>query len=282
MNIGLLHPGEMGAPIGAAMIANAEAVMWLPAGRSQASQERAARANLTAADSLNALCRRCQVIVSVCPPHGAVDTAKAVVNSGFSGIYVEANAISPEKTLRIQEMLQDKGIGMVDGAIIGGPAWPQESNSKANPSARSQIYLSGPEADQIIEIFAGSSFETTCLSQAVGDASALKMTFAAYTKGSTALLAGILSVAEHYGVRDALQSQWGETMTRQTHHRLITNSSKAWRFSGEMKEIASTFNSAGNSDGFHLAAADTFDKLLAHKDWKQAPSLNEILDSLKK
>ncbi len=282
MNIGLLHPGAMGATIGAAMVPNAEAVMWLPAGRSDASRERAIRAGLTAADRLKSLCLNCEAIVSVCPPHAATTCAEDVINSKFTGIYVEANAISPEKTLSIQNRLQSAGINMVDGGIIGGPAWPGKNNPEADPRSLTQLYLSGYEATKICRLFEDSEFATTCLSEAVGDASALKMAFAAYTKGSTALLTAIVSVAEYYGVRNALENQWGETMTQRTHQQLITNSSKAWRFSGEMREIANTFKTAGNSDGFHLAAADTFDKLSDHKDWQQAPSLNEILESLKK
>ena len=282
MKIGILHPGAMGAAIGAAMVPNAEAVMWLPAGRSQASRERAKRASLTAADSLKSLCRNCEVIVSVCPPHAATTCAEDVINSEFTGIYVEANAISPEKTLGIQKRLQSAGITMVDGGIIGGPVWPDKNDPETHPRSLTQLYLSGSEATKIYRLFEGSGFGATCLSEAVGDASALTMAFAAYTKGSTALLTAIISVAEHYGVRNALENQWGEAMTQRTHQQLITNSSKAWRFSGEMREIANTFKTAGNSDGFHLAAADTFDKLSAHKDWQQAPSLDEILESLKK
>ena len=282
MNIGLLHPGEMGAALGAAMVAHADAIMWIPAGRSQASRERALRANLTATDNLKSLCRDCQIIVSVCPPHAATHTAEEVINSGFTGIYVEANAISPEKTQNIQKRFQSTHIKMVDGGIIGGPTWPDKDNAKSDPRNLTQLYLSGPEAAEICQLFEGSGFNATWLSKSIGDASALKMAFAAYTKGSTALLAAITGVAEYYGVREALENQWGETMTKRTHQQLITNSSKAWRFSGEMLEIANTFKTAGHSEGFHLAAADTFEKLSHHKDWQQAPSLDDILDSLKK
>ena len=46
------------------------------------------------------------------------------------------------------------------------------------------------------------------LGATVGKASALKMCFAAYTKGTVALLSAILATAESLGVRDALLEQW--------------------------------------------------------------------------
>ncbi len=104
------------------------------------------------------------------------------------------------------------------------------------------------------------------ISDEIGSASALKMVFAAYTKGSTALLTTILAVAEHEGVRADLEAQWGEEFTRQTHQRVAGNTAKAWRFAGEMREIADTFAGAGYPEGFHMAAADIFARLEKFKD----------------
>ena len=83
----------------------------------------------------------------------------------------------------------------------------------------------------------------------------MKMVFPAYTKGTTTLLAAILGVAEKEGVRNILESQWGQAFTEQTHHRITGNTAKASRFEGEMREIVATFENASLTGGFHSAVA---------------------------
>ena len=88
MTIAVLHPGEMGAALAAALVAAGRTVLWRPAGRSPETAERARAAGLTEGDPLTA-----EMIVSVCPPHAALDVARSV--AAFTGVYVEANAVSP-------------------------------------------------------------------------------------------------------------------------------------------------------------------------------------------
>jgi hypothetical protein len=83
----------------------------------------------------------------------------------------------------------------------------------------------------------------------------MKMVFPAYTKGTTTLLAAILGLAEKEGVRNILESQWGQAFTEQTHHRITGNTAKASRFEGEMREIVATFENASLTGGFHSAVA---------------------------
>ena len=105
------------------------------------------------------------------------------------------------------------------------------------------------------------------------------MAFAAYTKGSAALLTAILGVAEHYGVRGVLEEQWGDEFSRRTQAQVTATSAKAWRFAGEMREIAATFAAAGLSSGFHDAAADTFERLETFKD-NPASDIDTLLAEL--
>ena len=92
--IAVPHPGAMGAQVGAALVAVGHEVVWLPAGRGAATRERAAAAGLRAVDDLSG----CDVVVSVVPPGVAAETASAV--SGFGGLVVDANAISPATAVR--------------------------------------------------------------------------------------------------------------------------------------------------------------------------------------
>ncbi|HET6550317.1 MAG TPA: NAD(P)-binding domain-containing protein, partial [Solirubrobacter sp.] len=91
--IGVLHPGEMGAAIAAALAATGADVLWASDGRSEATAARAGRAGLRDAGDAAAVARAADVLLSVCPPHAAAAVARSV--AGFEGVYVEANAVSP-------------------------------------------------------------------------------------------------------------------------------------------------------------------------------------------
>ena len=91
--MGLIHPGEMGAMVGAALRAGGESVLWASEGRSAASAERADVARLEDVGTIEELARRSDVVLSICPPAAAVAVARSV--AGFEGIYVDANAIAP-------------------------------------------------------------------------------------------------------------------------------------------------------------------------------------------
>lgn len=270
--VGLVNPGEMGASVGAAIAGRGHRVLWASIGRSEVTRRRAERGGLIDCNTLSKLVNSAEIILSVCPPHSAQDVAEAVADLGFNGVYLDANAISPARVRHIDELISSNGAIFVDGSITGGPAW--------EPGTSTVLHLSGPAASAIAELFAGSPFATNVVSERIGAASALKMAFAANTKGTTALLTAILGLAEKEGVRPQLEALWGEEFTRQTQRRVAGNTAKAWRFVGEMEEIADAFAGAGLSDGFHLAAADTFARLADFKDSEAPPSIEEVLEML--
>jgi 3-hydroxyisobutyrate dehydrogenase-like beta-hydroxyacid dehydrogenase len=264
----------MGASVGAAARSNQHTVLWASAGRSAGTGARARRANLQDAGTVPKLVNASELVLSVCPPHAAEEVAREVAQLGFSGIYVECNAISPDRTRAIQRIVEDAGAHYVDGGIIGGPAWTRE--------AKTRLYLSGPRAEDVAACFAGSPLETPVISDRIGAASALKMGYAAFTKGTTALLTGILGLVEKEGVRADLARQWGDAFTEQTVRRVCANTAKAWRFVGEMHEIAATFRGAGLPGGFHQAAAEVYARLEAFKDRAEPPAIEAVLETLLK
>src|ERR1041384_2289378 len=121
--IGILHPGEMGISIAASAINNGHQVYWTSEGRSDRTRARAEKHGLKEVRSLSQLCQMCEIILSVCPPHAAEDVARSVVEMEFQGSYLDANAISAGRSIRIGQVMQSAGIRFVDGGIIGGPAW---------------------------------------------------------------------------------------------------------------------------------------------------------------
>jgi len=273
-HIGILHPGAMGISIAASAQNSGHQVYWASEGRGSATQERAAKFGLRDVRTLAALCAECPILISVCPPHAAEDVARSVRETGFNGLYVDANAISPERTIRIGQAMADAGISFVDGGIIGEPAWKPGST---------WLYLAGLRAAEIAGCFSAGPLETNVLGPTIGKASALKMCFAAYTKGSVALLCAILGTAENLGVREALFQQWRRDdadFPDSVSKRIRNVTGKAWRFVGEMEEISSTFRDAGLPGEFHAAAAAIYRRLVQFKDASAAPSLEDVLSAL--
>jgi len=273
--IGILHPGEMGISIAASAIHNDHQVYWTSQGRSDKTRARAEKYRLTEVESLSQLCQTCEIILSVCPPHAAEDIAQSVIETGFRGLYLDANAIAPQRSIKIGKLMETRGIRFVDGGIIGGPAWtPKET----------WLYLSGEHAQEIASCFSDGSLDTKIIGNQIGKASALKMCYASYSKGTTALLAAVLAASEALGVRENLYEQWDMDNTTgfsdQVSQRVRNVTRKAWRFEGEMKEIAQTFQEAGLTNEFHEAAADIYHRMVGFKDATDTPSLHEVIQSL--
>ncbi len=274
LNVGFLHPGQMGISLAATARNSGHSAHWVSQGRSAKTHDRATEHELIDIGSLERLVEICEVIVSVCPPHAAEEVARQVLESGYRGIYLDANAISPERAERIGRSLTAGGVDFVDGGIIGGPAW--EPN-------RTWLYLSGPAAEQVAACFAAGPLETTVIGERIGKASALKACYAAYTKGTSALLSAILATAETLGVRSELETQWsrgGSDFAVQTQSRVRRVTAKAWRFVGEMDEISATFSAAGLPGEFHAAAAEIYRRTAHFKDAAETPPLEAVLEAL--
>jgi hypothetical protein len=233
--VGLLHPGEMGSAVGKVLQANGHEVLWASEGRSDATRARAA--SFVDAGTVGALAGQAEVILSICPPHAALAVARAA--EGFGGPYVDANAISPMRAQEIAAIHPQ----FVDGGIVGGP--PAEPGTT--------LYLSGSGAASVAGLFAGSNLQP----RLVADASAMKMAYAAWSKGSAAMLLAIRDVARHFEVEDEWRLSVPELLERLESAERSAEA-KGWRWIGEMEEIAETFAAANQPDGFHRAAAEVY------------------------
>jgi 3-hydroxyisobutyrate dehydrogenase-like beta-hydroxyacid dehydrogenase len=251
--IGLLNPGEMGAAVGQCLTGRGLAVLWASDGRSAETTDRAKAAGLADAGTARDLAAQASVILSICPPHAAVDVAWAV--HGFTGVYVDANAVAPGTAQQIAELIAAAGGKYVDGGIIGSPP--------ATPGT-SRLYLSGtdvPAVRAVQELFAGTALDARIVSGAPTAASAVKMAYAAWTKGSSALLLAARALAQEQGVEDILLAEWALSQPRladQVERSARAAATKGWRWVGEMEEIAHTMADAGLPDGFHQAAAEIY------------------------
>ena len=273
--VGLLHPGEMGAAVGQCLTAAGHRVLWVLEGRSAASAARAAAAGLTVASGgLAGLVREAGVIVSVCPPHAALGVAREVAalgvarevaalgvarqGAGFGGVYVDANAVSPDTAREIAAIVEAGGASYVDGGIIGTP-----------PVAPGfiRLYLSGARAGEVQRLFAGGAVDARVIGAdgLVGGglfaASAVKMAYASWTKGSAALLLAARALARAEGVEDTLLAEWGISqagLAERSDRAAGSAAAKGWRWVAEMEEIAAAMAAAGLPGGFHRAAAEIY------------------------
>lgn len=248
--IGLLHPGEMGAAVGRCLAERGHTVLWASDGRGPETAARARAAGLADAGTPAEMAETADVILSICPPHAALDTAWAV--QGFEGLFVDANAISPATARAVALLVEESGATYVDGGIIGPPPAPAGST---------RLYLSGQRAGTVRDLFDGTPLDARVVDGGAWSASAVKMAYAAWTKGTAALLLAARALARSEGVEDTLLGEW-EMSQRALDERSGSAAqsaiTKGWRWVAEMEEIAESMSGAGLPDGFHQAAAEIF------------------------
>jgi 3-hydroxyisobutyrate dehydrogenase-like beta-hydroxyacid dehydrogenase len=244
--IAILHPGEMGAAIGAALVELGHDVGWRPDGRSPLTRQRAESAGLREWSSVAG----CDLVVSLCPPAAALSTAESI--GDFAGLYLDANAISPATADAVSALVRARGADYVDGGVIGSPP--------TRPGT-TRLYLSGPRSADAATLFEGSRLEPRVLEGPDFAASALKMSYAAWTKISSALLLAARASAAANGVEEALVEEWALSqpdLGRRYRHARSSAAAKGWRWEDEMHQIQATFDSAGQPGGFGAAAAAVF------------------------
>jgi 3-hydroxyisobutyrate dehydrogenase-like beta-hydroxyacid dehydrogenase len=251
--VGLLHPGEMGAAVGGCLVSVGHEVLWDPAGRSRASTGRALAAELTGV-TFDRLIARSSVILSICPPHAALDVARLVASAGYAGLYVDANAIAVATAEQVCAVVTAAGATYVDGGIIGMPP---------EVAGHTRLYLSGPHAAEVSPLFSRSRLDARVVEGPLYGASSVKMAYAAWTKGSAALLLAARALARASGVERTLLTEWSlsqKALGEQSERSASAAAAKGWRWVAEMEEIAASMAAAGLPAGFHEAAADIYDR----------------------
>jgi 3-hydroxyisobutyrate dehydrogenase-like beta-hydroxyacid dehydrogenase len=253
--VGILSPGEMGSGVGTVLHQHGLQVLTCLAGRGRESRERAAKAGFEDAGDLASLVRTCDVLLSILPPAvaGAVadQVAAAITATRSDLLYVDCNAIAPNTAAAIFRTVTTAGARFADAGIIGPPP--------TRPGNR--IFTSGPGAAEFAAL-GEFGLDIRVLDGDVGQASGLKMCYAAMTKGMQALGAELLVAARLLGVEDTLLAEQSEgdvaTVRRFVERALQTMPPKAYRWIGEMEEIARCFEDLGLPGRLMLGAADVY------------------------
>lgn len=253
--IAILMPGDMGHAVGRALKEHGYDVVTALEGRGEHTHALAREARLRDVETLRNVVEAADLILSILPPAAAVQQAEKVAAemnaSGRKPIYVDCNAISPETAKKVAGVIEGANAPFIDAGIIG---------LAPGKGAGPRFYVSGPDVSAMLELD-GKGFRVIRSGENVGEASALKMTYAGLTKGTWTLQTAVLLTAQRLGVIDTLLEEFefsqGAALNamRNTIPFLPADSA---RWIGEMEEIAATFASADVSSGFHDGAADVF------------------------
>ena len=253
--IAILSPGDMGHAVGRALREHGKEVITCLHGRSERTRELARRAGFEDVPDLEAVVTQADLILSILPPAEARNLARRVADAlaatGAGTVFADCNAVSPRTTLEIGAMITSAGGRFVDVGIIGGP--PSASQSP-------RLYASGPYTDYVAALD-GMGILVRPMGDEIGRASSIKMCYAAMTKGTIALHTALLTAAELLGVAEELREEFAEghaDVYARMKAQVPRVPAVSRRWSGEMEEIAATFEQAGVTPHFHLGAAELY------------------------
>jgi 3-hydroxyisobutyrate dehydrogenase-like beta-hydroxyacid dehydrogenase len=284
--IAIMSPGDMGHAVGAVLRQAGLRVITQLDGRSERTRALAAQAGIEGVGDDDALVRAADILLSILVPAEAVALAeriaRAVRRTGATPLYVDCNAIAPQTTRQVAEIVEGAGVGFVDAGSIGPPPQPGASSTR--------FYASGLDA-AAFGALQDFGLEVRVVGDEPGQASAVKMCYAALTKGTTALMTELSIAAERLGVSDALRAEFAESqpaMVERMQRAVPAMVPKAHRWVGEMAEIARTFQACGLPPHTFEGAAELY-ALVAEtdlgrtspEDWRRQPaSFDEVVSRL--
>lgn len=253
--VALISPGDMGQAVGSLLAQGGVRVVTCLAGRSERTRALARSGGFIELPSVQALVRESEIVLSIVPPAQAVAVARevgaALRATRARVVYVDCNAIAPRTAREVAAVIAPTGSGFVDAGIVGGP--PRDA-----PSPR--FYASGPERAQFGAL-RDAGLDVRLLGDQVGEASAVKMCYAALTKGTTAIATELLVAARKLGVYDTLVAELGESQATQAKRiadAVPAMPGKAHRWIVEMEEIARTFEDVGLTPLIFNGAAEMY------------------------
>lgn len=254
--VAVMAPGDMGHAVGTVLRQRGVRVITCLDGRSDRTRTLAAKSDIEDVPNDAALVATADILLSILVPAEALNLATrisaAVRQSGEKLLYVDCNAIAPQTARQIGEIVTAAGARVVDAGIIGPPPRPGTSNTR--------IYASGVAVAEFAAL-ADHGLDVRVVGPEIGHASAVKMCYAALTKGTTALMTQLSIAAERLGVQAPLREEFalsqGAMLERM--QRAVPNMvPKAHRWVGEMEEIAQTFEAVGLPPQTFQGAAEIY------------------------
>lgn len=282
--IGILSPGDMGHSVGHVLRIHGLRVITCLQGRSERTRALANRSQIEDVATYEGLVNEADMILSILVPaqaHQAAETvAQAIAETRAEVVYADCNAIAPQTTCLIGQMITEAGAGFVDASIIGSPP---------RGDGKTYFYASGPHVSAFKQLHQ-FGLDVVVVGERIGQASAMKMCYAALTKGLTALCTELLTAAETLGISEALRQQFQQSQARLYElmvQRVPGMPMKSRRWIGEMEEIAKTFEHVGLTPKILTGAADLYRFVAATdladrtpEDTDPVPSLTQVVSTL--
>ena len=267
-SIGVTSPGDMGQGVAMCLKAMGFNVCMASDGRSARTRALGEKAGLTDCGSLDKLVQTCDMVMSILDPGAAVTNARAVAaacnSTGRKIVFVDCNAVAPQTMTEIAGIMAAVGCSTIDAGIIGPPP---------RGNAKQRFYVSGPNAD-IMNRIHSTQIQVRIAGDRIGDASAVKMCYAALTKGSIALGAELLIAAQKLGVGKTLEAEFKGSQA-ELYESVLSRSAgmpfKAYRWVPEMNEIAKTFEGVGMTPRILQGASDLYAQIAATPQGKESP-----------
>ena len=243
LTVGVLYSGEMGAALSAPLRRRGIPVVTTTRGRGAATARRAAESGAVMVGSLEDVVRAADVVVSLVVPSAAEAVARAYSNLAHlaprGALFVDANSVGPEKALAMSRAVEAAGRSFVDAAING---------LAKNLATSGTLFLSGPRAGEVAELFQGAVARVRVLGEEPGRASAMKMLLGGLSKGVCALFAELALLAERQGMLDEMVEATAATypgVAALAERMLPTYARHAGRRHTEMTELEATARAAG-------------------------------------
>jgi len=267
-NIGIVSPGDMGQGVAQSIKNSGYAVHTALDGRSARTKALAQAAGLNDCGTMQKVVETCDVVLSILNPAAAVDNARAAAAAmqatGRRCLFVDCNAVAPQTAHEIDAIIRAAGGDCVDAGIIGPPP---------RGKASMRMYVSGPQA-ALLEQLSNTGIKVRVMSERIGDASAIKMCYASYTKGALALGVEMLMTARHLGVDAALDRELQESAAESRQwilSRATMMPPKAHRWVPEMLEIAKTFEGVSLTPRILQGAADMYEMIAQTALGRESP-----------
>lgn len=271
----VIAAGEMGSTVGRLLRERGARVLTSLRGRSNASKARAERAGLVAIDDDHRLVADADFILSIVPPGQAVVFAERMAPilraSNRKPAFVDCNAVCPRTASEIARVIAPTECPFVDAGIIGAP--PRDGYGGP------RFYASGPHAASFAKL-RGYGLDVRVLDEAVGTASALKLSYASLTKGLTALGAVLILGAERAGVAEPLRRELEDsqpTLLKWLDRQIPIMFPKAYRWVAEMEEIAAYLEADPAGQEIYRGAADFYRRIAAALDGPEVATLRDFM-----
>ena len=266
--VAIMSPGDMGHAVGQVLSESGIDVITCTDGRSQRTKNLAEMAGLRQVATLEDMVIQAYLGLSIMAPSKAISFVRAISphfeSSKTPTYFADCNAVSPQSALAMAEVINQAGGKFIDGGIIGTA--PTKGDTP-------RFYVSGPDASVVMELD-GRGIIVKAIGNKVGQASGIKMCYAALTKGTNTLHVALLTAASRMGLTDDLRKEF--EFSQKSHLAAMEKGISRLpaidhRWIGEMEEIAATFENLGVTPNFHKGAAEIYKMLNSTPFAKESP-----------